>query len=64
MVAKDDGDRNRQPIPNDSAREREAQDRQSGRSGQASSPVDAKHVDAPKQQDNSRGHRTGDQRTS
>lgn len=57
MVANDDGDRNRQPIPTDEGREREAQDRASGRSGQASSPVDAKHVDAPGEQDNARGHR-------
>ena len=33
---------------------REAQDRQSG--GQAQSPVDSMHVDAPKKQDNARGH--------
>jgi hypothetical protein len=38
---------------------REAQDRASSRSGsgRARSPVDAMHVDAPKQQDNARGHR-------
>ena len=38
---------------------REAQDRpgrQEGAGG-ARSPVDAMHVDAPKQQDNTRGHR-------
>lgn len=38
---------------------REAQDRarpSSGRGG-AESPVDAQHVDAPKRQDNARGHR-------
>lgn len=34
---------------------REAQDRSSG-SSQAQSPVDSMHVDAPKQQDNARGH--------
>ena len=59
MVSKDD-DRNSpasQPVPNDRARQREAQDRARGRSGQASSPVDAKHVDAPHEQDNTRGHR-------
>jgi hypothetical protein len=38
---------------------REAQDRPkpSTGSGGARSPVDAMHVDAPKQQDNARGHR-------
>ena len=37
---------------------REAQDRAkpSGRSGGAESPVDSMHVDAPKKQDNARGH--------
>ena len=39
--------------------QREAQDRARSRSGEgkAESPVDAMHVDAPKQQDNARGHR-------
>ena len=39
--------------------QREAQDRPRGRSGEgkAESPVDAMHVDAPKKQDNARGHR-------
>ena len=37
---------------------REAQDRAKG-SGQATSPVDSMHVDAPKKQDNRRGHSTG-----
>jgi hypothetical protein len=38
---------------------REAQDRAkpSGKRGGAESPVDSMHVDAPKQQDNARGHR-------
>lgn len=38
---------------------REAQDRPKEDSGasQAQSPVDSMHVDAPKQQDNERGHR-------
>jgi hypothetical protein len=38
---------------------REAQDRAGSRSGsgRARSPIDAKHVDAPKRQDNERGHR-------
>ncbi len=38
---------------------REAQDRPAGKSGgaHAKSPVDAMHVDAPKKQDNARGHR-------
>lgn len=57
MVANDGRDGNRQPVPSSDAREREAQDRASGRSGEASSPVDAKHVDAPTEQDNARGHR-------
>ena len=37
---------------------REAQDRpkSTGRAGGATSPVDSMHVDAPKQQDNARGH--------
>ena len=37
---------------------REAQDRPAG--GQAQSPVDSMHVDAPKQQDNARGHKQQD----
>jgi hypothetical protein len=39
--------------------QREAQDRpkSDGGSGGARSPVDSMHVDAPKQQDNARGHR-------
>jgi hypothetical protein len=38
---------------------REAQDRGGSRtgSGRAKSPVDAMHVDAPKQQKNTRGHK-------
>jgi hypothetical protein len=38
--------------------QREAQDRSSSKSGsgRAKSPIDALHVDAPKQQDNRRGH--------
>ena len=38
---------------------REAQDRSKGQPGQgrAQSPIDAQHVDAPKRQDNARGHR-------
>jgi len=38
---------------------REAQDRagSSTNAGGARSPVDSMHVDAPKQQDNARGHR-------
>ena len=35
--------------------EREAQDRSTGE--QAKSPVDSMHVDAPKKQDNARGHK-------
>jgi hypothetical protein len=38
---------------------REAQDRSkgSGARGGAQSPIDSQHVDAPKQQDNARGHK-------
>jgi hypothetical protein len=38
--------------------QREAQDRPGSKSGsgRAKSPVDAMHVDAPKQQENRRGH--------
>ena len=45
-------------IPAELAK-REAQDRSTSRSGsgRARSPVDAMHVDAPKRQDNARGHR-------
>ena len=39
--------------------QREAQDRAKGERGQARSPVDAQHVEAPKRQDNARGHREG-----
>jgi hypothetical protein len=43
--------------------QREAQDRAGSRTGEgrARSPVDAMHVDAPKRQDNARGHRRKDQ---
>jgi hypothetical protein len=43
---------------------REAQDRPKADagSGGARSPVDSMHVDAPKQQDNARGHKQGKQR--
>ena len=43
---------------------REAQDRPAGKSGagHAQSPVDAMHVDAPKKQDNERGHRAQKER--
>jgi hypothetical protein len=43
---------------------REAQDRPKADSGSggARSPVDSMHVDAPKQQDNARGHKQGKQR--
>ena len=45
-------------IPAELAK-REAQDRARSRTGEgrAQSPVDAMHVDAPKRQDNKRGHR-------
>jgi hypothetical protein len=37
--------------------QREAQDRAYGEDrGQARSPIDAQHVDAPKKRDNKRGH--------
>jgi hypothetical protein len=48
-----------QEIPAELSR-REAQDR-SGR-GEMKSPVDAMHVDAPKKQDNARGHKQAKQR--
>jgi hypothetical protein len=43
---------------------REAQDRPKADagSGGARSPVDSMHVDAPRQQDNARGHKQGRQR--
>lgn len=49
---------NDREIPAELAR-REAQDRPkpSNRRGGAESPVDSMHVDAPKKQDNKRGHR-------
>lgn len=49
--------REAEAAPNDAARQREPQDRSQGR--HAGSPVDSQHVDAPKQQDNARGHRPG-----
>jgi hypothetical protein len=45
-----------QEIPAELAK-REAQDRAKG-SANATSPVDSMHVDAPKKQDNARGHST------
>jgi hypothetical protein len=42
-------------IPAEIPGKREAQDR-SSKSGGAESPVDSMHVDAPKKQDNARGH--------
>ena len=46
-------------IPAELRDRREAQDRAkpSESSGGARSPVDSMHVDAPKKQDNARGHR-------
>lgn len=43
----------------ESGERREGQDRAkpSAKAGGAKSPVDSMHVDAPKQQDNARGHR-------
>ena len=63
MVANANDDRNAQPVPNDALPEREAQDRAKGASGQAKSPVDAMHVDAPEQRDDASGHREGPQRS-
>lgn len=42
--------------------QREHQDRSRGSRGQAQSPVDSMHVDAPKHKDNAHGHREGAQR--
>jgi hypothetical protein len=42
-------------VPAEIPGKREAQDRSSD-SGNAQSPVDSMHVDAPKKQDNARGH--------
>lgn len=63
MVANANDDRNAQPVPNDALPEREAQDRAQGTSGQAESPVDAMHVDAPNRRDNASGHREGPRRS-
>jgi hypothetical protein len=63
MVANADDDRNAQPAPNEALPRREAQDRARGASGQASSPVDAMHVDAPEERDDAAGHREGTQRS-
>jgi hypothetical protein len=43
--------------------QREAQNRSKSRTGagRAKSPVDAMHVDAPKRQDNARGHKRVDE---
>ena len=41
---------------------REAQSRPSGGRGEAKSPIDKRHVDAPTKQKNARGHRTMPQR--
>jgi hypothetical protein len=48
--------KNRRDDAGPSEAKREAQDRESG--AQAQSPNDKLHVDAPKQQDNARGHKT------
>ena len=42
-------------VPAEIPGKREGQDRSRG-SGDAQSPVDSMHVDAPKKQDNARGH--------
>jgi hypothetical protein len=44
-----------QEVPAEIPGKREAQDRSTG-SSNATSPVDSMHVDAPKKQDNARGH--------
>ena len=43
-------------IPAEIPGKREAQDRSSDSGNNATSPVDSMHVDAPKKQDNARGH--------
>lgn len=43
-------------VPAEIPGKREAQDRSSSSSDHAKSPVDSMHVDAPKKQDNARGH--------
>jgi hypothetical protein len=45
-----------QEVPAEIPGKREAQDRSGGESSNATSPVDSMHVDAPKHQDNRRGH--------
>jgi hypothetical protein len=45
-----------QEVPAEIPGKREAQDRSSDSSNHATSPVDSMHVDAPKKQDNKRGH--------
>lgn len=58
MASDNVGDRRRetgdQEVPAEIPGKREGQDRASG-SGNARSPVDSMHVDAPKQQENARG---------
>ena len=45
-----------QEVPAEIAGKREAQDRSGSGSSHATSPVDSMHVDAPRKQDNKRGH--------
>ena len=45
-----------QEVPAEIPGKREAQDRSGDPSNNATSPVDSMHVDAPKKQDNKRGH--------
>ncbi len=45
-----------QDVPAEIPGKREAQDRSGDSSNHATSPVDSMHVDAPKKQDNKRGH--------
>jgi hypothetical protein len=67
MPSKNVGPRRQETTDKDVPAEgskREAQDRAGPRpgAGGARSPVDAMHVDAPKQQDNARGHRARSER--
>jgi hypothetical protein len=59
MASDNVGERRRdtsdEELPAEIPGKREGQDRAGG-SGNARSPVDSMHVDAPKHQDNARGH--------
>lgn len=47
---------NDREVPSETRREAQDRAKPSARAGGAQSPVDAMHVDAPKKQDNRRGH--------